>query len=112
MFSSEEDILAVKTSLYLFKKISLRIPKKRDYENLIKPVIRLVLIATSRVYSNRSISGNELVEVKEKVTISLNDTVAVVTTAKLIFSIFNVQHKIQGKAEVQVRDSFAVWYHS
>lgn len=103
MFFSEEDILTVKTSLYLFKKIYLRILKKKDYENLIKPVIRLVLVATSRVYSNSSIPGNKSKEVTEKVTINLKDTVAVVTTAILKFSIFNVLHKIYGKAEVQVR---------
>ena len=105
---SEEDISTVKASLYLFKKISLRISRNKDYENLIKPVISLVLVTTSRVCSNSSISGNKLIEVKEKVTINLKDTITMVTTTKLIFSIFNVQHKTQGKAEVQVRDSFAV----
>ena len=101
---SEEDIVTVKTSLYLFKKISLRILRHKDYEN-IKPVISLVLVATSRICSNSSISGNKLIEVKEKVTINLIDTVTVVTTAKLKFSIFNVRYMTQGKAEVQVRDS-------
>ena len=108
MFFSEEDILIVKTSLYLFKKISLRISRNKDYENLIKPVISLVLVATLRVYSNSSISGNKSIEVKQKVAINLKDTITVVTTAKLKLSIFNVQHKTQGKAEVRVRDSFAV----
>ena len=103
-------MVTVKTSLYLFKKISLRVLRNKEYEN-IKPVISLVLVATSRLCSNSSVSGNELIEVKEKITISLSNTLAVVTTAKLKLSIFNVQHKTQGKAEVQVRDSFAVWYH-
>ena len=104
MFLSEEDISTVKTALYLFKKVSLIFSKNKDYENLIKPVISLVLVATSRVCSNSGILENKLVEVKGKVTSSLKDTLKIVTTAKVIFSVFNVQHKIQGKSEIQVRD--------
>ena len=108
MFLSEEDISTVKTSLYLFKKISLRISKKKDFENLTKPVISLVLVTISRVCSNSGILENELVEVKEKVTSSLQNTLKIVTNTKLITSFFNVQHKIQGNFEIQVRHSYVV----
>ena len=102
IFLSEEDISTIKTSLYLFKTISRRLLKNKPYESLIKPVIRLILVATLRVLSNNEIAGIELTEVKEKVTSSLKDTLTYVTTTKLKISIFNVKSKTQGKSEIQV----------
>ena len=89
--------------MYLFKKVSQKFSKIKDYEKLIKPVISLVLVATSRVCLNSSISENNSIEIKEKVIIALKDTVTIVTTTKIKRSIFNVQYNVQGKQEIQVR---------
>ena len=104
MFLSEEDIAAIKVSLYLFKKVS-EVSRNKDYDYLIKPIIKLCLVATSRVCSNHEILEDKLSEVKENVTSSLKDTLTVVTTAKTKFSIFNVEHQTQGKTEIYVRYS-------
>ena len=104
IFLSEEDISTTKASLYLFKTISQRISKNKPYESLIKPVIRLVLVATSRVSSNNEITGIKSTEVKEKVASSLKDTLTYVTLKKITIGTFNVQCKTQGKSEIQVND--------
>ena len=104
LFLSEEDISTIKASLYLFKTISQRFFKNKSYEALIKPVIKLVLVATSRVCSNSEILGNKLTEVKDNVTSSLKDTLTYVTTTKIKISLFNVQHRAQGKSEIQVNN--------
>ena len=77
-------------------------------------MIRLILVATSRVYSNSEILENKLAEVKDKVTSSLKDTLTYVTTTKVKISLFNVQHPAQGKSEIKVNDiaiACAICYH-
>lgn len=106
IYSSEEDLTTIKASLYLFKKISLKFPKLKICETLIKPAIRLTLVATSRVCLNTEISATKLSEVKENVSSNLKHTLKDVTTTKLMFSIFNVQHKSQVKPEIQVRNKY------
>ena len=106
--NSEEDITTIKASLYLFKKISLQFPKHKSLESVIKPVIKLSLVATSRVCSNTEILAAKLSEVKELVSGILKDTLKNVTTTKLVFSVFNVTHKYQGKLEIQVRNKYVV----
>ena len=105
MFLSEEDISTIKVSLYLFKKVALKFSRNKDYEYLIKPTIRLCLVATSRVCSNSDNLEPKLSEVKENVASNLKDTLASFTTAKIKISLFNVKHKTQGKTEIQVRYS-------
>ena len=102
---SEEDIAILKTSLYFFEEVSLKFPKNKPCENLIKPVIRLVLVSTSRIFSNKRILKNELREIKETVTNCLKYTMTKVTLAKTNLSVFNVQYKSHAQFEMQVRDA-------
>ena len=105
MFLSDEDISIIKVSLYLLKKVSLKLSRNKEYGHLINPIITLCLGATSRVCSNSEISEDKLSEVKENVTNSLKDTMAHVTTVKVGISFFNVGYKTQLNTEIQVRDS-------
>ena len=105
MFLSEEDISTIKVSLYLLKKVSLKISRNKEYGHLINTIITLCLVATSRICSNSKILEDKLSEVKENVTNSLKDTMAHVTTEKVGISFFNVGYKPQLNAEIQVRDS-------
>ena len=100
---SEEDVSTLKSSLYLLKKISLNIKKFKSYEKLIDPVIRLILVATSRILSNSEILEDKLREVKENVTNCLKDTLTNITITKTKFGNFILQHKVHGKSETQVR---------
>ena len=78
-------------------------------------MIRLVLVATSRICFNNEIVGIKLTEIKENVTHSLKEILANVTTTKVDRSIFNIQHKTQGKSEIQVTHVAiicAICYHS
>ena len=103
VFLSDEDISIVKASLFLFKKISLKLLRNKDCDTLIKPVIKLSLVATSRVCSSDEILENKISEIKEKVAGSLQDALRTVTVAKTKLGTFNLHHKSQGKAEIQVR---------
>ena len=102
-FLSEEDISTVKTSLYVFRKIPLK-SLKDHYENVVEPIIRLILVATSRVCSNGSISENVLIQVKKNVASSLTITLTDITVETLKDS-FNVKYKGQRKPEIKVSDS-------
>ena len=108
LFLSEEDISTIKGSLYLFKNVSLKFSRNKAYEYLIMPIIRLCLVATSRVCSNSKVLEDKLSEVKENVTSSLKDTLTTFTTSKVIISFFNVRHPTQGKSEIQVRDTLYI----
>ena len=103
VFLSDEDISIVKASLFLFKKISLKFSKNKDCDTLIKPIIRLSLVATLRVCSSDEILENKLSEIKERVAGSLQETLRAVTVAKTKLGTFNLHHKSQGKVEIQVR---------
>ena len=106
---SEEDIhvTTIKASLYFFKVISLKVT---NYRILIKPVIRLVLVTTSRFFSINGVSENRLNEVENNVTSCLKDTLTKITVTITTRSVFNVKHKDQGQAEMQVRNLVIVLF--
>ena len=101
---SEEGILTVKTSLYYLKKISLAIKTYDKLKILIKPIIRLTLVATSSIISNGNIVKDNSREIKENVTYHLKDTLKKVTTAVTKLGFFNVEHQQQGQSEMLVRE--------
>ena len=103
VFLSDEDISIVKTSLFLFKKISSKLSKNKDCDILIKPIIKLCLVATLRVCSSNEILENILSEIKERVASSLKQTLRTVTLVKTKLGTFILLHKSHGKAEIQVR---------
>ena len=100
---SEEDISTLKSSLYLFKKISQIMKSIKGYENLVQLVIRLILVAASRVLSNSEISVDKLTEIKQNVTNCLKATLSNVSTIKITISNFILQHEHYAKLEIQVR---------
>lgn len=77
--------------------------KTRNYEDLINPVIRLLLVAASRVFSNSKILEDKLREVIKNITKYLNIILKAISTAKMRTRIFNLRHKVSGKFEIQVR---------
>jgi len=101
---SDEDITAVKTSLYFLKEISLKLSKNKAYKSLVLSAITLVLVTTSRVFVNKGILDNSLITIKENVISCLKESLTKVTIAVTKRSFFNVKHKSQGQFEMQVRD--------
>lgn len=79
----------------------------KDYENLIKPVIRLILVAASRVLSNSEISVDGITEVKQNVTNCLKDTLGNSCTTKIKIGSFILQHKLYGQLELKVRHNLS-----
>ena len=75
----------------------------KEYENLVQLVIRLILVAASRVLSNSEISINKLTEIKQNVTNCLKATLSNVSTIKITISNFILQHEYYAKLEIQVR---------
>ena len=75
----------------------------KSYESLIKPVIRLVLVAGSRVLSNSEISVDELAEIKQNITNCLKAILANASTTIIKISSFILQHQLYGNLEIQVR---------
>ena len=86
------------------KQISSNFSRNKYCESIIKPVISLVLVTASIIFSNNGYLEDKLREVKEKIASHLKETLRSITVAKTKLDSFNIQHKSAGLIEMQVRN--------
>ena len=100
-YNSDDDIAIVKSSLHLFKVICIS-KKHKDYMNLVIFAIRVVLVAFSQLFGNKSILENEKEDAKHKATKLLKQLLNEIATKMCELSSFIVNSKSKRQTEMQV----------